>query len=876
MRNFTKSWLLKSIMFSLAILMGLYSTSWAQGGGEKDQRDPSTITVVPMSQEGGNRAVGDDCTNPIIIAVPAALPYNNTNYTCGRGNTYSLPSTGCMSYYTSGEDLIYRLDVTANTLVTLTMNPGPTTYGGIGIFLGCPNTGTCLGAAYGYAATPKVINEVALTAGNQYYVMIDTWAAPTCIPSLTLNIIAVTPPPPPPPGTIEIGNGTTYGTYPAYYGPWGNYWENCKTQTLYLASELGAPTGKLFTEFGWKFGILPTGTNYLNNVTISIKETTATSLTAGAYADMTGATQVFYAASFVPATALGWRMIDITDYVWNGTNNIIIEVVWGDNGYYVSPYYETYKTDAVSANRMIIGYADAVTPPNYSGISTYYDNLRIYASPLNPPGNIEGYVFNYDGLTISGATVAVQGGPSTTSGADGHYLLANVNSGDKTVGCGKAGYNPVSVILNVPSGGTIIHDFVLTQPNMIINPLLIEETLNPGEYFTTSLNVLNNGSGPLGWEAVINYPETDNVPAGTVIEEPAIQYEPNGNPSIGYGQALGEDGNRDLMLCPDGSLFSIPPVGSNNGYTSTLGTGYKCSQSFSGVTGAISTVTFWAIYTGPPPPTPTFKVDLCLPGGTPGAIVTTITTPIPAVNTGVMVIGYPTYIFTVEVPSTALAAGWVTVEQQTSSPTFYWLNTTAGAGFPAQQNGSTLPERLAVCLGGGGGGAGNWLTMDYYEGTVLPFGGVANIPTHLNAAGTSPGEVYTAEIVFTSNPNVSTITVPVTMIILGTELVAPENLEVTLINDVTGQVGLTWEWNGDSFQFFMIKRNGVIIGTTTATNFIDILPDYGEFCYTVQAVYDEGSTSPAGPECIEWPNPVLYVNPNDLHGWVWVGFTVDV
>ncbi len=35
---------------------------------------------------------------------------------------------------------------------------------------------------------------------------------------------------------VEIGNGTSYGTYPAYYGTWANYWENCHTQQLYLAS----------------------------------------------------------------------------------------------------------------------------------------------------------------------------------------------------------------------------------------------------------------------------------------------------------------------------------------------------------------------------------------------------------------------------------------------------------------------------------------------------------------------------------------------------------------------------------------------------------------------------------------------------------------
>ena len=94
----------------------------------------------------------------------------------------------------------------------------------------------------------------------------------------------------------------------------------------------------------------------------------------------------------------------------------------------------------------------------------------------------------------------------------------------------------------------------------------------------------------------------------------------------------------------------------------------------------------------------------------------------------------------------------------------------AGAGFPAYQVGAgPLPERVALCLGGGGG-AGSWLTMDYYEGDVPGFGGVDNIPTHLDAAGTEPGQVYTADVVFTSTPFVGEITVPVTMIIMGDRL----------------------------------------------------------------------------------------------------------
>ena len=50
---------------------------------------------------------------------------------------------------------------------------------------------------------------------------------------------------------------------------------------------------------------------------------------------MTGATQVFYSANLVPATTTGWETFDITDYIWTGSNNLIVQVLWGDNGYYV-------------------------------------------------------------------------------------------------------------------------------------------------------------------------------------------------------------------------------------------------------------------------------------------------------------------------------------------------------------------------------------------------------------------------------------------------------------------------------------------------------------------------------------------------------------
>ena len=144
------------------------------------RRDPSTITVVPVTPAAG-LVTGDDCSNPIVISVPSALPYKNTNSTCGHSNDSSLSSIGGMDSYTTGEDIIYKLNVTENTVVDLTMNPLGTNYTGMGVFEGVPGEGTCLFTAYNHGTANNQLTNVLLRAGNEYYVMIDSYASPECI-----------------------------------------------------------------------------------------------------------------------------------------------------------------------------------------------------------------------------------------------------------------------------------------------------------------------------------------------------------------------------------------------------------------------------------------------------------------------------------------------------------------------------------------------------------------------------------------------------------------------------------------------------------------------------------------------------------------------
>ena len=178
---------------------------------------------------------------------------------------------------------------------------------------------------------------------------------------------------------IEIGDGLGYGTYPSYYGPFANYWENAHTQTLYLASEIGG--AKTITDLAWNFERVATPDNWWLNLSIKLLEVTDAELASGSYHDMTGATEVFSSANLTGPLATGWFVFDIADFEYSGDKNLIIDVVFGDNNYYESPYFRTFKTDG-AVTRSLIGYADSETPPNYDGASTYYDNLRVYYSPI--------------------------------------------------------------------------------------------------------------------------------------------------------------------------------------------------------------------------------------------------------------------------------------------------------------------------------------------------------------------------------------------------------------------------------------------------------------------------------------------------------------
>lgn len=157
---------------------------------------------------------GDVCEDPLKIDLPP-LPYSDLGQTtCDRGDDYNLT---CLGLYDGGEDIIYEVTVISEVTVDITLDPLGTTYTGILIDDVCPPSETgCIGfSSSGSSSDPHGLTSVILSPGV-YYIMVDTWPSPDCIPAFDLHITEGEPPPPPPENddwenAEEIGDVVDYG-----------------------------------------------------------------------------------------------------------------------------------------------------------------------------------------------------------------------------------------------------------------------------------------------------------------------------------------------------------------------------------------------------------------------------------------------------------------------------------------------------------------------------------------------------------------------------------------------------------------------------------------------------------------------------------------
>lgn len=139
--------------------------------------------------------VGTLCSNPIVIA---SLPYTTTDNTANYADNYDpdtdfwLPINGVedeyANYYHGGNDVIYSYTPTVNTTISISI-PNSVGWSGVFVYSSCSNIGVeAVGGDNTVGTATLQVNNLAVTAGQTYYILISTWPAPQTM-AYTLNIV---------------------------------------------------------------------------------------------------------------------------------------------------------------------------------------------------------------------------------------------------------------------------------------------------------------------------------------------------------------------------------------------------------------------------------------------------------------------------------------------------------------------------------------------------------------------------------------------------------------------------------------------------------------------------------------------------------------
>lgn len=149
-----------------------------------------------------------------------------------------------------------------------------------------------------------------------------------------------------------------------------------------------------------------------------------------------------------------------------------------------------------------------------------WDNLTLKTAlgTSSQYGAITGYVRDDHGTALAGASVTTSSvGYSTTSGADGSYVLSNVTSGTYSITASESGYQPQTHTgVSVTTGQTTVVNFALVGIPGAISGFVQDSGGNPvaGATISTSTGGYTTTSGANGAYTLDNvYPGTYSVTA---------------------------------------------------------------------------------------------------------------------------------------------------------------------------------------------------------------------------------------------------------------------------------------------------------------------------------------------------------------------------
>ena len=216
-------------------------------------------------------------------------------------------------------------------------------------------------------ASFPVTGSQALVQGNNYFWL--TYDIPllavfgndvdACCTQITVDTSTYTPSVTCPAGNKEIKGYKTIavGNISTYYLPL-NYQNNSGCEMIYTSAEIG--TAKDISKLAFYKESGTNTTNDIQNVSIYIKNTTASTLATGSYS-LNGYTQV-YSGAFPNNATNGWMEISFsTVFTYDGTSNVQILVVQQVGAYF--SYYPYWRYGITSnSNRCRYAYSYS-TPP---------------------------------------------------------------------------------------------------------------------------------------------------------------------------------------------------------------------------------------------------------------------------------------------------------------------------------------------------------------------------------------------------------------------------------------------------------------------------------------------------------------------------------
>jgi hypothetical protein len=245
--------------------------------------------------------------------------------------------------------------------------------------------------------------------------------------------------------TVTIGTGTTNKDYGV-----NNYYYNARAQFIYLSENVGSASS--ITHIAFDVANVPSRSSRreLTNFKIKYKEISNSTDNFSSDAFQTGLTEV-YSATEVFSSTEDWRTFDVTDFDYDGTSNLLIEISYGTNSSYTSDEYELETTSGT--NRCVYAGNDSELGETMDADdrANYYANIKltVQTGPTISSGSLSGSSFT----SCSGAAGAERSFLVTGSSLTGDLTVTPPPGYEVSTTSG-SGFNSSSITL-AESGGSV-------------------------------------------------------------------------------------------------------------------------------------------------------------------------------------------------------------------------------------------------------------------------------------------------------------------------------------------------------------------------------------------------------------------------------------